>query len=128
MKPILNIDEEKKVDISETWLWEKYPTTFAMLLLDHTTGENIYWATDPYEALGDRYRFHDSIVPEAIIGEKGKIIQPRALKSREEQTRQSKDKERYLLRLRLAMPRTTWSRRWCAHLHPKERGWQKYLY
>ena len=84
--------ENGKVDISETWLWEKYPAAFAMLLYDHTTKENIYWATDSYEAFGEGYRFHDAIVPESIVDDKGDIIQPRAMKSREEQIRRSKDK------------------------------------
>lgn len=86
------MDELRKVDISETWLWEKYPAAFAMLLLDHTTGENIYWATDSYESLGIGYRFHDAILPEAITGVNRNIVQPRALKSKDEQTRRSKDK------------------------------------
>lgn len=81
-----------EVDISEQWFLDKYPKAFAMLLYDHTTGENIYWATDSYEALGSGYRFHDSILPEAITGTHERIIRPRALKDKEEQIRRSKDK------------------------------------
>ncbi len=39
------MSELEKVDISETWLWEKYPAAIAKLLLDHTSGENIFWTT-----------------------------------------------------------------------------------
>lgn len=81
-----------EVDISEQWLLDKYPKAFAMLLYDHTTGENIYWATDSYESLGAGYGFHDPILPEAITGTHEKIIRPRALKDKEEQLRRSKDK------------------------------------
>ena len=43
------------VDISENDLREKYPEVLATLLRDHTTGENIFWATDNYAELGEAY-------------------------------------------------------------------------
>ena len=63
------------------------------LLKDHTTQQNIYWATDSYaETMGDGYTFYDHITIEKITGENDKIIRPRAVKSREEQTQRAKDK------------------------------------
>ena len=86
------IIQERKVDISETWLWEAYPDAFRKLLIDHSTQKNIIWATDSYEEIGDGYRFNDEITPEKIIGEHGQLIRPRALKDRDEQIRRVKDK------------------------------------
>ena len=86
------IIQERKVDISDTWLWEAYPDAFRKLLIDHSTQKNIIWATDSYEEIGDGYRFNDEITPEKIIGEHGQLIRPRALKDRDEQIRRVKDK------------------------------------
>lgn len=86
------MNELEKVDISETWLWEVHPEAFGKLLKDHSTGDNIIWATDSYEDMGEGYQFHDQITPEKIIGEHGQTIRPRALKDRDEQIRRVKDK------------------------------------
>lgn len=92
MEQIDRIIEERKVDVNETWLWEAFPDAFRRLLIDHTTKKNIIWATDSYEYKGDGYRFDDEITPERITGENGRLIQPRALKDRDEQIRRVKDK------------------------------------
>lgn len=86
------IIQERKVDTSETWLWEAYPDAFRKLLIDHSTKKNIIWATDSYEEFGEGYRFADEITPEKIIREHGQLIRPRALKDRDEQIRRVKDK------------------------------------
>lgn len=88
----INIEEEREVDVSETWLWEAYPEAFRKLLIDHTTKKNIIWATDSYQHMGEGYRFEDEIKIENIIGKNGQIIRPRALKDRDEQIRRVKDK------------------------------------
>ena len=73
------------------------------LLKDHTTGNNILWASDYYVDLGDEYKPDKQILPELITGmeevgkeghkiSKNTIIQPRALKNSKEQTRRTKDK------------------------------------
>ena len=62
-----------------------------ILLRDHTTGMNIFWATHDYEALGSEYDYHSQILPELITGEHGMVIRPRVLKSKEKQTDRSKD-------------------------------------
>ena len=36
------------VDINETEIFNLYPEVLETLLKDHTTGRNIFWATDSY--------------------------------------------------------------------------------
>ena len=38
------------IDIRENYLQEISPEVLATLLRDHTTGRNIFWATQDYEA------------------------------------------------------------------------------
>ncbi len=82
------------IDISEEWFLKKYgEDVFNTLLKDHTTQQNIYWATDSYaDNLGEGYRFFDPITIEKITGEHDKTVRPRAIKSREEQAQRAKDK------------------------------------
>ena len=70
---------------------ELSPDVLAILLRDHTTGKNIFWATHDYEALGSEYDYHAEILPQLITGENSKVVQPRVLKSKENQTDRSKD-------------------------------------
>ena len=78
------------IDISENELLRRYPQVLEALLLDHTTHRPIFWATDHYAHLGAGYQWHDSITPERITGEHGRVIQPRVLKSREQQLDRTK--------------------------------------
>lgn len=80
-----------QIDIREDNLLELSPEVLDILLCDHTTGKKIFWATHDYEALGSEYDYHSEILPELIIGEKGMVIRPRVLKSKENQTDRSKD-------------------------------------
>ena len=57
-----------------------------MLLHDNTTGGNIYWATHDYQHLGEGYGFKDRILPELITGNRGDVIMPRVLKTKQQQT------------------------------------------
>lgn len=109
----------KDADISENQLLVGYGEKVCMnLLKDHTTQQNIYWATDSYSDLGDDYTFFAPITLDKITSyvsddgivitkEKYKelvkenpevkekyqeIIRPRSVKSREEQTQRAKDK------------------------------------
>ncbi len=81
-------------DISETQLLLTYGEAICKnLLLDQTTQQNIYWATDSYsESLGKGYSFYDPITIEKITGENDRVIRPRAIKSREEQALRIRDK------------------------------------
>ena len=78
------------IDILENKLLQGEPGLLEVLLFDHTTRENIFWATDSYAEYGQDYRWHDRITVEAITGERRQIIMPRALKSRDEQLRRSR--------------------------------------
>lgn len=80
------------IDISESRLWQEHPDVLRKLLKDHTTGKNIFWATDSYKSMGEGYLWGDVIVPERITGEAGLVIRPRAMKSMEEQAYRVKDK------------------------------------
>lgn len=79
-----------EIDISESELLRRYPQVLTALLLDHTTQRPIFWATDHYAHLGAGYQWHDAITPERITGEHGHLIQPRVLKSREQQLDRTK--------------------------------------
>lgn len=80
------------IDIREDSLLELSQEVLESLLRDHTTGNNIFWATHDYEALGSEYDYHAPIFPHLITGERGMIIRPRVLKSKENQTERAKDK------------------------------------
>ena len=109
----------KDTNISENQLLVSYGEKVCMnLLKDHTTQQNIYWATDSYAALGDDCAFFATISLDKITSyisdentvvtkeqfdeivkqnpeDKNKyqeIIRPRAVKSKEEQTQRAKDK------------------------------------
>ena len=79
------------IDIREDDLRDISPEVLETLLRDHTTGNNIFWATHDYEALGSAYDYHSQILPELITGENGMVIRPRVLKSKEQQTDRAKD-------------------------------------
>ena len=78
------------IDILEDRLLHDEPGLLEVLLVDHSTQKNIFWATDSYLAEGEGYGWHDSITVSAITGKHGSIIMPRALKSRDEQQRRSR--------------------------------------
>lgn len=80
------------IDISENELLQQSEDLLAELLKDHTTKRNIFWATDDYAYLGEAYGYHAPITIPCITGDNGLIIQPRVLKTREEQTNRTKDK------------------------------------
>lgn len=80
------------IDISENELLQQSEDLLAELLKDHTTQRNIFWATDDYAYLGEAYSYHAPITIPCITGDNGLIIQPRVLKTREEQTNRTKDK------------------------------------
>lgn len=77
--------------IRENDLLELSAEVLDILLQDHTTGKNIFWATHDYEALGKEYDYHSQILPKLITGDKGMVIRPRVLKSKENQTDRAKD-------------------------------------
>lgn len=85
-------DMKMGVDISENELLRQSEGLLQRLLFDHTTQRNIFWATDDYTTLGDAYKYDAPITTDSITGEHDTVIQPRVLKSKEEQANRTKDK------------------------------------
>ena len=80
-----------QIDIREDDLLALSAVVLDTLLRDHTTGQNIFWATHDYEALGNEYAYHSPILPHLITGERGMVIRPRVLKNKEQQADRAKD-------------------------------------
>ena len=79
------------IDILENELIEKYPHVLDILLLDHTSQQNIFWATDNYKHIGEKYSFHSQILPDLISGDYGSVIMPRVHKDKLLQLSRSKE-------------------------------------
>lgn len=79
------------IDIREDYLLKK-DDLLDILLQDKTTGKNILWATDSYEQKGKKYAPLASITSDLVTGKNSKLIQPRAVKSKEEQLLRTRDK------------------------------------
>lgn len=62
------------------------------LLCDRTTGHNIIWADNEYEALGAGYAGDDEITVEKITGENSGVIKPRIAKETERQNLRTKSR------------------------------------
>lgn len=62
------------------------------LLIDRTTNRNIIWGTDDYKDLGEEYNSHFPIQYNLITGKNGDVIQPRILKTKENQGNRTKEK------------------------------------
>lgn len=74
---------QAEIDILENDILEKYPEVLNKLLRDHTSQQNIFWATDNYMELGDKYQFSSHILTKSITGENGHIIMPRVKKDKD---------------------------------------------
>ena len=69
----------------------RYPTRILeTLLCDRTTGRNIIWADNEYEALGVGYMGDDEITVEKITGLSSGVIKPRITKEKEHQSQRAK--------------------------------------
>ena len=69
----------------------RYPTRILeTLLCDRTTGRNIIWADNEYEALGDGYMGDDEITVEKITGLSSGVIKPRIAKEQEHQSQRTR--------------------------------------
>jgi len=85
------VDVNVAIDILENEIAEQYPEVLEILLRDHTTQKNIFWATDNYSHLGMAYGFYSEILPQLITGKNGNIIMPRFHKDRVLQIARSKE-------------------------------------
>lgn len=88
------------IDILENTLRRRGPLLDA-LLKDRTTGKNILWGTDSYASRGAAFAPTKYMQPELVTGIYGKLIQPRAVKSRDEQLKRTKDKAEVFTPLRI---------------------------
>ena len=87
---------DSKVDIQENDILELSPEVLNTLLKDHTLSTedkqvNIFWATNNYADRGEGFQYNDQITIDAITGENGDVIVPRALKSHETQQQRSRE-------------------------------------
>jgi hypothetical protein len=82
---------DNEVDILENDVLAISQELLSVLLKDHTTGGNIFWATDNYAYRGKGYQFFDPITVESITGDNGNVIVPRSLKSRQQQQKRSRE-------------------------------------
>lgn len=81
----------QNIDIREDYLLKK-DDLLKILLQDRTTGKNILWATDSYEQKGKKFVLVAPITTDLVTGKNGNLIQPRAIKSKEEQLLRTRDK------------------------------------
>lgn len=95
-KIIFNKSEQS--DVHESYIREEMPDILDILLIDRTTStakkkRNIIWANENYTQYGkSSYAETDEILPDLVTGVMGKLIMPRALKSREMKKERTKSK------------------------------------
>ena len=80
------------VDILENELVARFPEVLEILLKDRTTGNNILWATDNYEEIGEGYGEKEQIQSRLITGKFGNVIMPRVEKNKNLQVSRVKEK------------------------------------
>lgn len=79
------------IDIREDYLLKK-GHLLDILLQDKTTGKTILWATDSYVYNGALFAPNALITANLVTGKYGSLIQPRAVKSKEEQLIRTREK------------------------------------
>lgn len=95
------MSEVNGIDVLENYLRKK-GRLLDILLLDRTTRRNIVWATDSYlVTYGKVYAPEKPILPDLVTGVRGKLIQPRAAKSLDEQRRRTRDRGEVFTPLRI---------------------------
>lgn len=80
------------IDIKEQNILEYNRYLLDILLQDHTTGENIKWATGDYSNLGELYQAELEIFPNLVTGVNTNVIQPRVAKAAAHQTARTRNK------------------------------------
>ncbi len=73
------------IDVKENYIKQLDEELLSILLKDHSSGKNIIWATDNYEAKGHKYYEDQPITINAVTGKYGLVIRPRIDKSKKEQ-------------------------------------------
>lgn len=118
----MNINNSKNIDIREDYLLKK-DNLLEILLQDKTTSKNILWATDSYESKGERFTPQAEIKTEIVTGEYGSLIQPRAVKSKEEQLLRTREKAEVFTPL----PIVKQMNKACDSKRVTKNNWQEYV-
>jgi hypothetical protein len=116
-----NIDTPT-IDIHEDYLFKK-DNLLEILLKDKTTGKNIIWATDSYEQKGGDFAPNAPITADLVTGTNGNLIQPRAIKSKEEQLLRTREKAEVFTPLSLIKQMNEA----CDSQPMKDENWQQYV-
>ena len=83
---------KKGTDVLENEIIQQYPDVLEILIRDHSSLKNIFWATNDYEYLGKSYNYSSEITPQLITGNNGNIIMPRVHKDQALQKARSKER------------------------------------
>lgn len=110
------------IDIREDYLSKK-DHLLEILLQDKTTAKNILWATDSYESKGEQFAPNAPITTDLVTGTNGCLIQPRAIKSKEEQLIRTRDKAEVFTPLSIVKQMNDA----CDSEPVTENNWQKYI-
>ncbi len=81
----------KSIDIREDYLLRK-DDLLDILLQDKTTKKNILWATDSYTRQDKKFTNFALITSDLVTGKNSNLIQPRVVKSKEEQLLRTREK------------------------------------
>jgi hypothetical protein len=112
----------KNIDIREDFLLKK-GNLLEILLQDMTTAKSILWATDSYEIMGEKFVPLAPITTDLITGTHGNLIQPRAVKSKEEQLYRTRDKAEVFTPLSIVKQMNNA----CDTKHITKNNWQEYV-
>ena len=115
-------NDAKNIDIREDYLLKK-DNLLEFLLEDKTTSKNILWATDSYAAMGEMFLPLSEIKTELVTGAYGKLIQPRAVKSKEEQIFRTREKAEVFTPLSIVKQMNEA----CDSEPVTDNNWQKYV-
>jgi hypothetical protein len=110
------------IDIREDYLLKK-DNLLEILLKDKTTANNILWATDSYTQMGEMFAQQAEIKTELVTGAYGSLIQPRAIKSKEEQLYRTRDKAEVFTPLSIVKQMNEA----CDTVQITENNWQEYV-
>jgi hypothetical protein len=112
----------ENIDIREDSLAKK-DNLLEILLQDKTTSTNILWATDSYKSKGEMFTPLAQIKTELVTGIYGSLIQPRAVKSKEEQLYRTREKAEVFTPLSIVKQMNNA----CDTKHITKNNWQEYV-
>lgn len=114
--------DTSRIDIREDYLLKK-DSLLDILLQDKTTGNTILWDTDSYEQKGKKFASFAPITSDLVTGKNGKLIQPRSVKSKEEQLLRTRDKAEVFTPLSIVKQMNEA----CDNKRVTKNNWQEYV-